>query len=90
MLKVVPFVIVIEATVVATLLTVISIVANGDVINLAQKSGLEDKVVELIGEFVRPGFYSLSPGETVMSVINRAGVSIRDKSILKEKRLSFS
>ncbi len=24
------------------------------------------------------------------SVINRAGVSIRDKSILKEKRLSFS
>ena len=49
------------------------IVANGDVINLAQKSGLEDKVVELKGEFVRPGFYSLSAGETVISVINRAG-----------------
>ncbi|MEL0243959.1 MAG: SLBB domain-containing protein, partial [Gammaproteobacteria bacterium] len=47
--------------------------AHGDVLNLAQKSGLEEKVVELKGEFVRPGFYSLSDGETVFSVIERAG-----------------
>lgn len=48
-------------------------VFRGDVINLSQSSGLEEKFVELKGEFVRPGFYSLEKGETILSVINRAG-----------------
>ena len=46
---------------------------NGDVINISSTSGLTPQTIELSGEVVNPGAYSIQPGDTILDIINRAG-----------------
>ena len=46
---------------------------GGDQINIIISSSIIPKNVELIGEFVYPGFYGLNEGETILQLIERAG-----------------
>lgn len=46
---------------------------NGDLLTISNLGGQEQNSIELRGEFIYPGVYSFSKGETILSVINRAG-----------------
>ena len=46
---------------------------DGDVITASGNIGFAPEVIMLTGEVARPGAYSISKGETVLDIINRAG-----------------
>jgi polysaccharide export outer membrane protein len=48
-------------------------VFDGDVVNVFEYSGLKSHSVELKGQFINPGVYSISEGETILDVISKAG-----------------
>ena len=49
------------------------ILKNGDVVTASGNIGFAPEVVMVSGEVFRPGAYSISKGETVLDIINRAG-----------------
>ena len=46
---------------------------NEDVINVASKSGVNQKTIKLTGEVSNPGEYSILEGDTILDIIQRAG-----------------
>lgn len=49
------------------------VLKNGDVILASKNSSISSGRVELKGEFIYPGFYSIFPGDRLSDVIERAG-----------------
>jgi len=48
-------------------------VFDGDVVNVFEYAGLKSNSVELKGQFVNPGVYSIREGETILDIISKAG-----------------
>ena len=48
-------------------------IRDGDVINTSSIAGLSPQSISLTGEIMKPGEYSIQPGETILDIINRAG-----------------
>lgn len=48
-------------------------ILNGDAINVSEISGLRPFKVELTGEFNNPGVYSITRGDSVLDIVNKAG-----------------
>jgi len=48
-------------------------ILNGDTLNVSEISGLRPFKVKLTGEFNNPGVYSISPGDSVLDLVNKAG-----------------
>ena len=48
-------------------------ILNGDALNVAEISGLKPFKVELTGQFKNPGVYSISAGDSVLDLVNKAG-----------------
>jgi polysaccharide biosynthesis/export protein len=48
-------------------------ILNGDAINVSEISGLRPFKVELTGEFNNPGVYSITRGDSVLDLVNKAG-----------------
>ncbi len=46
---------------------------NGDSINVVSSLGIEPMHIEIRGQVLYPGFYDISIGDTILSVINKAG-----------------
>ena len=46
---------------------------NGDVLGINEVSNLKSESIELLGEFVNPGSYSIKPGDSLLEIIERAG-----------------
>jgi len=46
---------------------------NGDSINVVSSLGIEPMHIEIRGQVLYPGFYDISVGDTILSVINKAG-----------------
>jgi len=46
---------------------------DGYVIGVSKIGGLKSEYIELSGEFVNPGSYSINPGDTLLDIIDRAG-----------------
>ena len=46
---------------------------NGDSINIVSSLGIEPMHIEIRGQVLYPGFYDISVGDTILSVINKAG-----------------
>ena len=49
------------------------LLSNGDIITSSGNIGFEQEVIMLTGEVFKPGAYSISKGETVLDIIDRAG-----------------
>lgn len=47
--------------------------SDRDVLNISSTSGLKAETIELTGEIVNPGVYSIQPGDTILDILNRAG-----------------
>ena len=72
---------------------------DGDTLSVHATYSVKNSVVELSGEFRFPGFYSVSPGERLSSVIRRAGgltenaypigAAFTRKSVAIRQKLSF-
>jgi protein involved in polysaccharide export with SLBB domain len=48
-------------------------IRDGDVINTSSIAGLSPQSISLSGEIMKPGEYSIQPGETILEILNRAG-----------------
>ena len=46
---------------------------NGDSINVVSSLGIEPMHIEIRGQVLYPGFYDINIGDTILSVINKAG-----------------
>jgi len=74
-------------------------IQDGDYLSVHSLAAAENLTVELKGEFKYPGFYSVSPKESVSDLINRAGgftdnsyphgTIFTRKSVAKSQKLSF-
>jgi len=74
-------------------------IQNGDVVNVSEISGLKPLSIEVVGEFKNPGVHSITAGDTILDVINKAGgytssaytqgaVFLR-KSVAKQEKQAF-
>ena len=74
--------------------------SDGDVINVSEYSQYSSKVIEITGEVINPGFYSLAEGDTVLDALNKAGgftassysegaVFLREQ-VAEQQRLAFN
>lgn len=74
--------------------------SDGDVINVSGYSQYSSKVIEITGEVINPGFYSLAEGDTVLDALNKAGgftassysegaVFLREQ-VAEQQRLAFN
>jgi protein involved in polysaccharide export with SLBB domain len=48
-------------------------IRDGDVINTSSIAGLSPQSISLSGEIMKPGEYSIQPGETILDILKRAG-----------------
>ena len=48
-------------------------IQNGDVVNVSEIAGLKPLSIEMVGEFKNPGVHSITVGDTILDVINKAG-----------------
>jgi len=48
-------------------------IQNGDVVNVSEIAGLKPLSIEMVGEFKNPGVHSITLGDTILDVINKAG-----------------
>jgi len=74
-------------------------IQNGDVVNVSEIAGLKPLSIEMVGEFKNPGVHSITVGDTILDVINKAGgytssaysqgaVFLR-KSVAKQEKQAF-
>tara|TARA_B100001250_G_scaffold263013_1_gene226644 strand:+ start:2195 stop:4003 length:1809 start_codon:yes stop_codon:yes gene_type:complete len=49
------------------------LLVNEDTLNVSSKSGIESQVIKVTGEVLRPGEYTITEGETILDIINKAG-----------------
>ena len=46
---------------------------DGDTINISSKSGMTPETIKVTGQVLNPGEFSIQPGETILSILQRAG-----------------
>ena len=46
---------------------------DGDTINISSKSGIAPETIKVTGQVLNPGEFSIQPGETILSILQRAG-----------------
>ena len=46
---------------------------DGDTINISSKSGMTPETIKVTGQVLNPGEFSIKPGETILSILQRAG-----------------
>jgi len=46
---------------------------DGDTINVSSKSGMTPETIKVTGQVLNPGEFSIQPGETILSILQRAG-----------------
>ncbi len=73
--------------------------SDGDFINISGNYGLEVETIEVSGAIMKPGEYTINPGDTILDIINRAGGYTEDSysegavytrlGVAKEQKESF-
>jgi protein involved in polysaccharide export with SLBB domain len=72
---------------------------DGDTINISSKSGMTPETIKVTGQVLNPGEFSIQPGETILSILQRAGGITEDgysegavflrESVAEEQKSAF-